>query len=348
MTRTMNQTLGILVRLGREPGGRRGRSAARFLAVVSALGVAGAASLGCDEDFDPKSEIKTVRVIGVRADNPYPKPGDTVQFSMLWHDGGSPPDSPQPMQFLWIGGCFNPPGDLYYQCFPQLGELFQQAAIDPPSVKDLIGFGETFSLQVPQDLISRRPQANGVDPYGLSYVFFALCAGELRPAEPGEDGLPIGCFGPDGTRLGADRFVPGYFSLYSFENRTNTNPVLLGLSINGVAIAPGDEPSLPRCRQDCPEFEIRALVDPASVEVAEGLTGPDGETLLEQMWVEYATTGGELERATRLVNDATKGFNEENEATFKPPSEPGKVYVFAVVRDNRGGASWVKQGLLIE
>ncbi len=150
-----------------------------FVRLTAMVATAAMLITGCEKGFDPASQIQTLRIVGVRADKPYPKPGETVEFEMLWHDGSSPPDSPRPVQIVWIGGCFNPAGDLYYQCFEQLGQKLSALEEDPSRINEVLGFGETYSLEIPSDIISNRNVAEGVDPYGLTVVFFAACAGTL-------------------------------------------------------------------------------------------------------------------------------------------------------------------------
>lgn len=313
-----------------------------------AAGFAGALSLsGCEEDFDPASKLNTLRVLAVRASDPYPKPGDTVELTMLWHDGKAPPES-RPVQIVWLSGCFNPAGDLYFQCYEPLGKKLAQIEQNPALIDELFGFGDTFTIEIPDDIISSRPDVEGAEAYGLTYVFFAACAGEILPAEPGEDGLPFACFDERGNRLGSEDYVPGYLSLYSYEDRSNQNPVLNGLRINGQLVDPSTVPTYPACTESsCHDLEISAAVDPASVELT-SFTDGDGNRLSEQMWVEYLATGGDIDSSPRLVNDATKGFNEDNSTDYTPPSEPGKEFLFAVVRDNRGGVAWVEQEIVFE
>jgi hypothetical protein len=287
--------------------------------------------------------------VGVQADKPYPKPGERVSLEMLWHDGKSPVDSPRTVQIAWLGGCTNPIGDYFSACFLQLAEQFGRVEKDPSLFETLFGFGETFQFDVPSDIISSRPQLEGMDPYGLSYVFFAVCAGNLRAAEPGDDGLPFGCFDEAGNRLGSNDFLPGYLGLYTFLERTNANPILNGLMINGNLLDPNEMPTFPRCSKDsCRKLKLKASVDPSSAETNTGLYDAKGKVMSEQMWVEYLTTGGKVNSGPRLVNDATKGWNEDNGVDYKPPEEAGKQFVFAVVRDNRGGVAWVKQAVMFE
>ena len=73
-------------------------------------------------------------------------------------------------------------------------------------------FGDTVSFTIPPDIITSRPppQDPKQPPYGLSYVFFAVCAGtfERRPRRP-----PISrCAASTrlGMPLGSNDFVAGY------------------------------------------------------------------------------------------------------------------------------------------
>src|SRR3954469_2920805 len=177
-------------------------------------------SVGCGANFDPSNEIKTLRVLGVKKDKPYAQPGDTVNLQMLWTD----PKCHAKVETAFIGGCVNPPGDLYYGCFDVFGGGAAPGGV--PSVP--FSFGDTFSLTLPKDIISGRqgPIRPGQARYGLSIVFFALCGGTLSldlKADPGA-GLPIRCLDANDNPLGSDDFVVGYSSIYSFEGVSNENP----------------------------------------------------------------------------------------------------------------------------
>ena len=311
-----------------------------FLAALVACGT---------EGFDKQSNINTLRVLAVRADNPYPLPGDTVDLEMLWHDGKAPVDEPRPVQILWLGSCFNPLGDYFNRCYPQLAEKLADVREDPSLAPHLFGFGDSFQMTIPEDLISRRPTVQGLEPYGLTFVFFAVCAGRIGPANPEKQGMPFGCFDEAGKQLGSEDFVPGYLGLYSFEHRTNTNPVLNGFLIDEKPVDQNDLPVFSRCtKQSCAKLRLRVLVDPNSVELASGFVDAHGKTITEQMWVEYLSTGGTIASGPRLVNDGTHGFSEDNGTDYTPPSVAGKQYLFAVVRDSRGGTAWIKQGVMFE
>jgi hypothetical protein len=189
-----------------------------------------AAVVGCSPEFDLPSEIDSVWILAVHKDRPYARPEDTVTFTMLDHDGSRA--APRPLSRFWLGGCENPPGDLYAGCFQQFAESTDLGGLQ-------IGAGPQFQLRLSSDILSRRPPpANpSTPPYGLAYVFFAICAGEIRPLPPGRDPeFPLGCFAADGTRLGQDDFVVGYSAVYVYETLTNRNPRMLGFEVDGVRI----------------------------------------------------------------------------------------------------------------
>jgi hypothetical protein len=187
---------------------------------VLAAPVAGA---GCGAGFAPISQVDSLRVLGVVADKPYAQPGENVTFTMTYDDR-----SKATPLIVWLGRCFDPIGDEYFGCYQQLGAAL--GGFDPSHLPPGVGFGDTFTLTLPEDIISRRPMPTGNIPYyGIAFVFFAVCDGTLQPVQPEGTGLagsfPIGCFDSMGNRLGADRFVPGYTQVYAFaDGRTNQNP----------------------------------------------------------------------------------------------------------------------------
>src|SRR6188768_474071 len=170
--------------------------------------------LGCGPDFDPPSELHSLRVLAVEKDVPYAQPGEHVNLTMLWQDASPLAGPDRPVSIAWSPPCFDPPGDLYYACFANpatFSGMIKQGGADP----------ERFDFEVPPDIISRRPpvtDGSNNPPYGLTYVFFAACAGQLTIVPTsGQTDFPIGCKDANGNLLGADDFVAGYTSIYSFE-----------------------------------------------------------------------------------------------------------------------------------
>jgi hypothetical protein len=203
-----------------------------------------------------------------------------------------------------------------------------------------------------------RPKTNG-DPYGLAYVLFAACPGHLGIVpNAGANTVPFGCFDDvDNHQYGTDDFVFGYTSMYVYENRINNNPIANALLFENTSLEGSTTDDtlvrhVPVCkasdRTQCPNFPIKLDIDRNSVEIDDdpSATTPDGQKLQEQMWVTFFTTAGDFKSSQRLVNDATKGWSEENGTEFHAPAEPGPIRLFAAVHDNRGGVAW-REGKII-
>ncbi len=306
---------------------------------------------GCGAEFEPSNKITSLRVLGVQKDKPYAKPGEDVTLSLLWHDSSE--QAPRPVQVAWYSGCFNPPGDLYYGCFESLAG------------GGSVGLGEQHTVSLPSDIITSRPPPRDPDmvPYGLSYAFFAVCAGQLGPAPAGQ-GFPVGCFDDQGKQLGADDFVAGYTGIYAYDAFENQNPVITGFEFNGRVVEPDcigvaclSNPPAPSedcsrvacidsCADDgdpsCPGLTFRPLISSSVAEVDDIALASEGRSITEQMWVNYYIEEGGLKSSVRLLNDATKGWNEDYGTEYYAPKQPGDYKLWAVARDNRGGSEWAR------
>jgi hypothetical protein len=228
-------------------------------ALVIGIGAATAfGALGCGSpDFQSSSQISGLRILASRKTKPYAKPGDTVGIDLLWVDGSAPPEGgavPAPVDIRWLPPCFDPDGDLYYQCYPNLGFGQQgtgpssgDAGFNPDALLALLPSGDHFEVTLPDDIITRRipPADMSVVPSGTAIVFFLACKGRLGFAPPGSQArfpFPLACFDRDtGEPLGADSFVPGYTTIYAYDNTTNNNPVFTSMDMDPVAqsFAPG-------------------------------------------------------------------------------------------------------------
>jgi hypothetical protein len=220
---------------------------------------------------------------------------------------------------------------------------------------------DAFEVTFPEDALSSRTAPAFGAKLATAFVFFAACAGELRPVDDAGDtaaqGFPFGCFSPDGRRLGAESFVPGYTVLYAYEDgRTNANPVATALLIDDEELPDGGAIDVARCEVDraerdksgcaavdefteCRTYAIDVKVPTDVAEVDPDSTSVDGEPLDEVVWVNYYAEAGDFDGPVRLVNDADRGYQEEHGTVWVPPDEPGRYALWAVVRDNRGGAT---------
>jgi hypothetical protein len=267
-------------------------------------------------------------------------------------DGGRPDDADVP-------DADNPDADVPDAVATRGSTPLPFVATQPtaaPGVQDPNHIRETNVL-IPGDVIVDR--APGVERYGLVYVLFMACAGTPRPLlNAGPNKLPFGCFDAEGRELGADDFVLGYTSMYVFEDRANMNPVIDDFLLDSASLAGSTTDEnvvrhIASCKESdrskCPKHPLKPVINKDLTDEPDtSAKGPDGQTLREQAWVNYYITAGELNSSVRLVNDATRGWNEKNEAEYTAPAEPGPVRLFAVVHDNRGGVAWVEGKIIVD
>jgi hypothetical protein len=332
--------------------------------------------LGCGPNFDPPAQLRALRVLGVQKDIPYAQIGDTVHLQMLWEDAS--PKAGRPVQIAWSGPCFDPAGDLYYSCFT--------APTDPAQSSPLDGLatGDTTSFTMPPNYVDgtgkerpiiRTATSENNAPYGVVFVFFAACAGQLVPI-PTTDAtaFPLGCQDDAGKLLGADDFVAGYTSIYAFGQYSNDNPVIGGFEFNGQPVDPsamclgdacrdlaeaaapdpdsidcGDPMQAPRCvptcsddgKSPCHGYAIRPTLDQAQNQEQDSVSAKQlGRNVGEQMWIDYYTDGGGFKSSVRLLNDATNGWNSDYGTEFYASKTAKISRVWALVHDNRGGVAW--------
>jgi hypothetical protein len=333
---------------------------------------------GCAAPMDRASDVRTLRVLAVRAEPAFARPATTVPLVMLMHDGA--PSAPRPVSVVWMAGCVNPPGDLYFNCYPALrdtltawpaGELAR--GIAPSTLQEVAGSGTSFALRIPSDAITGRAQPEGyVHAHGVLYAFFAACAGELRALPPGGDGsLPLGCFEPGSERqLGQDDFEFGYHAVYVYDDVENRNPGLHAVQFQGSGeprdcAVPGDcatgqhcgsskqcIPAVPHCAaepEDCPAYRVSALVDRDSLEQAVTANLTDAEARPEAFWVSYYATAGRWDKDTRMVHDPYAGWAEDADGQWRAAAAGGvEVRLWAVLRDSRAGVSWAWRDVWVE
>jgi hypothetical protein len=241
------------------------------------------------------------------------------------------------------------------------GELLRAARPEQGSLLHDINHTREATVRLSADIIANHAVTPGVPPYGLAYVLFLACAGMPRPVpNAGPNALPFGCFDADGRQLGADDFVIGYTSMYAYADRVNNNPVIDDFLLDAASLAESttDETRvlhIPSCKESdrtkCPKHPLKPAINRAlTVEKDDDPSArtPDGQQLEEQAWVTYYITAGELKSSLRLVNDATRGWNEQNGTEYTAPAEPGPVRLFAVVHDNRGGVAWVEGKIIVD
>jgi hypothetical protein len=299
------------------------------------------------------------------------------------------PDRPPP-QIAWLALCENPDGDLFTGCLGSPTDLDSGRISRPDPNAD--GANDHFSFVISPDIISSRPPPKdpSLVPYGLDYVFFAVCAGSLTlRTEPQQS--PLVCyqelddepgFSAGDQQLDSRDFVFGYTQIFSYDELENANPLVDGVEFDGQLLFPGQPPvdsdgetldapaltpedlcigeacspapafedpsvcpealSFPPCTGDCPTLRVSPLVDPASAEVDFVSSSQGSDLLLEQMWVNYYATAGEVDTEVTLLNDAIEGWQTDYATDYSPSEEAAVTYLWSVAHDNRGGSQWAR------
>jgi hypothetical protein len=341
-----------------------------FLGLFLAACAVVVAFAGCGSAFDAQSKVTGVRMFGVRADKPFAKPGETVTLEVLAADGRA--ERPRPLRVFWVPiVCANPRDDLYFLCFAgagldsdagarllppfpvAAGGALPEGVRGIPTNVDLSGFlpqGTSFQFRMPDDVIVPR---RGTPPYGLAIVFNIACAGQVRWVERSGGSpqqLPLRCTDEAGTPLSPDDYVIGINRVYSYADRTNGNPVVERVTLDGVDVDVTKGITVARCeaprREDCPARKINIQVAESSWEPNPAPGAAAGQR--EQIWVAYYSDLGEFKNDARLLFDARQGRVSESDVEFRAPDKPGGGTVWAVVHDNRAGAAFVSFPVRVE
>jgi hypothetical protein len=299
-------------------------------------------------NFDPPSKIESVRILATAADKPYAKPGDTVNMTVLAFDGRA--NRPAPMGIWWLPQpCFNPPGDAYYGCYASFGRMFHPGV----DVGSQLAPATAFSFEMPADVISTHRGERGGDAYGLAVTFAIACAGhvEYTPTAGGSaDALPFGCFDENHAQLGPDDFVFAYSLVYAFNDRTNANPILERLTLNGSPVDPAAGISLDHCTQSnldkCVTSSLDTVVPASSQEPDPSNVDANGNVLREEIWVDYYLTAWKVKHDIEILFDPRAGALSGTSDDLSAPQSSGSGLLWAVVHDNRGGVSWIEVPLL--
>lgn len=308
-------------------------------------------ALACNDDPYPnKSELDSVRILAVRADLPYARPGETVALEALVVDARR--ERPEPLRTWWFPvPCIDPPGGRYYDCYPALEARYPLGVDLGPQ----LAAGTSTSVTIPPDALANVTPVPGRvgDPIVTSWTFLVACAGHVeRIARSGrfaENAPPFGCFGADGKQLSPAEGVFGFTRVSVSATRRNAIPTLKGIVLRGQPIDPVKGVSIPRCDRgfletladDCDSLGMATVFDDADAEVDPENLGADGLPGRETIYSDWYVTIGRFEQERRIERDPFTGRPEIPDVLFEPWQSPGKGTLWAVLHDNRGGTSWL-------
>jgi len=283
----------------------------------------------CEAEFDPGTQVSSLRVLAVQADIPYAHPGDTVRLQALSYDPLA-----RPITWAWAA-CPTPAGSSVDACLDQVradaaaGELVVLAQ----------GEGQdNIDVTIPLDALDGIPEP--ARPQALAGVLSIACPGELELGDLGTP-LPFRCTDPaSGAELDLHDTVVGVKRVFLRASDVNENPSIDRVLFDGEEWLADDIKEVDACATDDFDYDacesadrhrIAAVVDAQSFEA-----GSDefGGAFSEEVIVQHYATDGIFEDEVRIAEDPETGWVARN------GSSGTEVTLWFVARDDRGGVSW--------
>lgn len=280
----------------------------RFLTVCAMLVLA-----GCDPDFEPASRVTELRVLAVQADQPFALPGQQVQLRALYHD-------PLGRDLSWGWGlCFDETSSLAIDCLRALS--FESLTIGAAHSE--------HRVEIPD---------NGAPYVGVVVI---VCPGSIVSGDT--LGVPVACVDPDGRPLPREQFELGLKRIYVRDPALNQNPTFSELLWDG-APWPDDEVKDTACTRVedgvCTAWAEHTL-ELRAPDAAEQSVDREGHPLAEQAVIQLYANGGEFGDDLRIASDARTTWRARG-------GDAGKVVtLWFVLRDDRGGVSWLTRSLRV-
>jgi hypothetical protein len=273
-----------------------------------------ASTLGaCSDDFDPPSLVNKLRVLAVQANTPFARPGQEIELEALAYD-------PEARTISWGWGT----------C---------QAAESTQAV-DCLRQTSFAQLQVGENLTRHRftmPETNA----GYVGVVVIACPGRIQPGTTAS--MPVACVDRDGAQLTLAEFELGMKRIYVRDSGDNQNPRIDTVMFDDTAWN-ADSALVDRCQRTadnaCTQFvehTLRVDAPGASQDTIDG----SGLPIREQSVLQFYASGGEFEEAVKLADQGTNKWRARREDAGQ------RITFWFVVRDDRGGVSWITRTLQV-
>jgi hypothetical protein len=283
--------------------------------------------VGCENDFENASVVNKFRVLGIRAEPPEIRPGESSELSVLWAD---PQEEGREVSFAWMA-CYGvvPPGTNGANC----------KFVLPPQVANAAQGGDLFGIP-PLPLELSGSGASKEETFKATVIVVLCAGGELPEASELEVKKNVNnindlCLGGEG--LSAYKTVT-----FSSTDHPNKNPVIDRLMFDGARLepVPTDEAGTVACTSadTCDgQAELLLYLTDDSFQKYETIEFGKKKTNDESLYVSWFVTGGDFDTIRSAQSDDTLSF----EAVWEPEG-PGSFTLWAVAHDLRGGVSWKK------
>lgn len=270
-------------------------------------------------DLEESWLVDRTRLLGVRADPPEIRPGETARFEALLPQ----PDQEEPWPRVWFACPVTEEG-AGFGCNLDLGGT---GSTPTGAADDFIGLEPGFPpvYTAPGDLLDgltdESDRREGVQ---------VLAQVAALPPELLEEGASADIDFNE-VELGFKRLV------VSEATTPNRNPAIVDFVIDKLPIAPGAEVVVTTGQQ----YALGVILEEALIERYEYLTSVgELEERREEPYVDWYATGGEVLEPITLY--------PYPETTWQAPDRPARGTWFAVVRDRRGGLTWHTQEWVAE
>lgn len=304
---------------------------------LAALALGGAA---CTEDFPPYNRLEALRVLAIQSEPVAPAFGETTTLTPLVHTAAG-----EAVTYAWSWCPFAGGANDGYPCLVSEEQLRAQLGAAGANLPPFdLGTGPTASFTHTLDPAALAPLCAATLPPGLAPFPLSLDC---------KEGFPVS------IKLVVSTPTDTITSVRSLDLRLdpstppNTNPRMTNL----VALLP--VPGFPERRTTAPfdavgtvvlprrvETTIQVTVDPTSSEPFVDKNErnediPANERLFLTWFVESGSTDDErtsfLPGLTNLLEATINGWRPASVEDYAPATS--RIYV--VVRDNRGGVSWL-------
>lgn len=274
---------------------------------------------GCGDDFSPYNEVEGFRLLAIQATPPELRPGERVELTALVVGDDAP-------RFTWRWcAVTRGPGERH-TCAIQDGEIESELPNALLSTSTSATFAWPADPSVTDafcDVAAQREAPNGAPRLD--------CASD-RP----ELYLRLEIESAAGERVIALHALP----LVLDDAPRNTNPHLDDVR---VEVAGAMKP-IEGARIDG-EVQLELLVPEAAAETYG--TNADDREILRATWF---VTGGETDamRTVFIPGDAAATFAALTRNAWTLPTAPRDVTLYLVLRDDRGGVSWLVRRAVVE
>jgi hypothetical protein len=266
--------------------------------------------VSCSDDFDPASRVSDLRLLAVQADQPFAQPGSDVALEALAFD-------PEARTISWgWGTCLEDRSSLALDCLRALS--FESLTIADDMPRHVLRMPETEAAFVG--------------------VVVVACPGRIVPGDT--EGVPLACLDAGGEPLPLSRFELGLKRVYVRDPALNKNPAIAEVLWDG---SPWPEGELRRdvCARgtegSCASWSEHTVELHAPGAVEQSLDR-EQRPITEQVVAQFYATAGKFDADARVI--------EKPSTTWRARAQDrGRVTLWFVVRDDRGGVSWTTREL---